>query len=551
MYCICHHECRFNVTILQLILATDASESSEYLSQYLLTANTLRAMLIVAVPTALLLLVQRFWSRCLYRRLANSVRCIINQFPRSLVKLLSVVAIVASLTLLLASVVECFAYWTTTITHKLAIYLAIVVAALIVNYLSAALFGLHYGRKSRLVAALASVLLLLLSVSPAFCGKSVAGVSMAFNSLQAIPTSFAVFDDCKIDLDRFADVNSQVVVDSASPNRFKIIVLIGESFNKHHAPQYGYPLNTMPRLSAESDSNLFVFNDAVTPYNTTPPNLLDMMSTKSLSDTSAWSDCPIFPAIFRKAGWSVAIIDNQYTKQSSASFDYGCYYFYSTPRMSQLCFDRRNDHNYPFDSEALDACLPDFADSDMLIVHFRGQHLQARDRFPKGFGSFTTADYTFRSDLNDPRRQQMADYDNATLFQDQNIATIIDRFRDDDTIVIFFSDHGEEIYDYRDQYGRVHCEMTADQARCMLQVPYFVWVSDTFRHNHPDKTAAIARAVNYPIRNTDLSHVLLDLAGIHTAAFNPRLSWLNDNYDTHLQRPLDGGQTYEQIINRK
>jgi heptose-I-phosphate ethanolaminephosphotransferase len=177
--------------------------------------------------------------------------------------------------------------------------------------------------------------------------------------------------------------------------------------------------------------------------------------------------------------------------------------------------------------------------------------VQAAQRFPKGFGSFTAADYTSRPDLDDTRRQTLADYDNATLFQDQNIATIIDRFRDDDTIVIFFSDHGEEIYDFRDQYGRTQGEITPDIAHCMSQVPYFVWVSNAFRHRHPDKVAAIARAVNYPIRNTDLPHVLLDLAGIHTATFNPRLSWLNDNYDTHLQRPLDCGSTYEQIINRK
>jgi heptose-I-phosphate ethanolaminephosphotransferase len=549
LYCLYHHDCRFNATILQLILSTDTAEAGEYFNNYLLTAKTASALLTVVIPVAAMLTLQHFWRKSIYPRLAALCRRWLSKSSPRRVKALNLVIAYLALLIFLRSALYCCSDLS---LNQLLPIAAGASAILSLGYATVVrLFRPNSWRKANVIATALSVVMVILGAYPMAVGKNIQIASTIYNSLQSIPVAVAVVDDNYLDISRFTQTNSQVVVDSASPDRFKIIVMIGESFNKHHAPQYGYQLNTMPRLSAESDSNLFVFTDAVSPYRQTAQAMLDLMSTKSLSDSTAWEDNPIFPAIFRKAGWHIALMDNQYVKNASESFNFSCSYFYSTDKMSRLCFDRRNDFMYDFDSQIIDDCLEKFADNDMLIVHFRGQHVQAAQRFPKGFGSFTAPDYTSRSDLDDTRRQTLADYDNATLFQDQNIATIIDRFRDDDTIVIFFSDHGEEIYDFRDQYGRTQGEITPDIAHCMSQVPYFVWVSNAFRHRHPDKVAAIARAVNYPIRNTDLPHVLLDLAGIHTATFNPRLSWLNDNYDTRLQRPLDCGSTYEQIINRK
>jgi heptose-I-phosphate ethanolaminephosphotransferase len=548
-YCHFHHDCDFNATMLELILYTDTAEAGEYLSSYLLTSRTLWALLAVVIPVALLLTLQHFWRKSLYPRFAAISRRLLAKLSPRLLKILNFIVVYFILVLFISSALICFSDQP---SHRLLQFGALLSAFLLLAYiLVVKLFRVSCGLKAKAIATLLSVVMVIIGIYPMAVGKNLQIASFTINSLQSIPMAFAVIHNSRFDVQYLADTNRNIVIDSASPERFKIIVLIGESFNKHHAPQYGYPLNTMPRLSAESDSNLFVFTDAISPYRATAETMLDLMSTKSLSDSTTWNDNPIFPAIFHKVGWHIGLMDNQYVGMSSKNMDYSCSHFYSTDEMSQLCFDQRNDHNYNFDNEIIDACLEKYADNDMLIVHFHGQHLQAAERFPQGYGSFTTADYTFRPDLDNSRKQIMADYDNATLFQDQNIATIIDRFRGDDTIVIFFSDHGEEIYDFRDQYGRTHGDVTPDIARCMSQVPYFVWVSNAFRQNHPDKVSAIARAVNYPIRNTDLPHVLLDLAGIHTASFNPRLSWLNDNYDTRLQRPLDCGSTYEQIMNQK
>jgi glucan phosphoethanolaminetransferase (alkaline phosphatase superfamily) len=503
----------------------------------------------VVIPVAALLTLQHFWRKSIYTRLAAICRRLLSKSSPRVVKTLNFIIVYLAVMLFVSSVLVCFS--DLHIHQALMAGVGLSAFILLAYVFVVKCFHVGLGRKTKTVATVLSVVLIIIGIYPMAVGKNLMAASFSYNSLQGIPIAFAVVKDNNLDIKRLTDTNRQVVVDSASPDRFKIIVLIGESFNKHHAPQYGYQLNTMPRLSAESDSNLFVFTDAITPYRATAETMLDLMSTKSLSDSTAWEDNPIFPAIFHKAGWHIGLMDNQYKKNAAGTTDFGCSHFYSTDEMSRLCFDQRNDHSCNFDNEIIDACLENYADNDMLIVHFHGQHIEARERFPQGYGSFTTADYTFRPDLDNSRKQIMADYDNATLFQDQNIATIIDRFRDDDTIIFFFSDHGEEIYDFRDQYGRTHGAITSGNARCILQVPYFVWVSNTFRHHHPDKVSAIARAVNYPIRNTDLPHVLFDLAGIHTATFNPRLSWLNDNYDTHLQRPLYGSTTYEQIMSRK
>lgn len=52
------------------------------------------------------------------------------------------------------------------------------------------------------------------------------------------------------------------------------------------------------------------------------------------------------------------------------------------------------------------------------------------------------------------KKKEIADYDNATRYNDYVLMQIINRFRNQNTVLLYFSDHGEEVYDYRDHKGR-------------------------------------------------------------------------------------------------
>jgi len=106
--------------------------------------------------------------------------------------------------------------------------------------------------------------------------------------------------------------NNNISIINSPKNSPIIICVIGESFIKRHSSLYGYPLKTNPNLEKEKDKgNLFVFKDVVTPYPSTNENMKIIYSTWSSYDTVAWSSQPLFPAIFKKAGFKVALLDFQ------------------------------------------------------------------------------------------------------------------------------------------------------------------------------------------------------------------------------------------------
>ena len=70
-----------------------------------------------------------------------------------------------------------------------------------------------------------------------------------------------------------------------------VVLIIGESYNKYHASVYGYNLNTTPVLCEQQQrGNLFVFTDAISPYNMTTLAVKNMLSTNSISRHQSWNE---------------------------------------------------------------------------------------------------------------------------------------------------------------------------------------------------------------------------------------------------------------------
>ena len=67
----------------------------------------------------------------------------------------------------------------------------------------------------------------------------------------------------------------------------------------------------------------------------------------------------------------------------------------------------------------------------------------------------------------------MAHYDNATRWNDEVINRILRNFANEDAVVVYFSDHGEEVYDGSlPLYGRIHDEQpSAEVIRHEYEIP--------------------------------------------------------------------------------
>ena len=132
-----------------------------------------------------------------------------------------------------------------------------------------------------------------------------------------------------------------------------------------------------------------------------------------------------------------------------------------------------------------------------------GQHVAYRNRFPAEAGYFTAdsiPEYS-TSGLRRSRdeRRIVADYDNAVRYNDRVVGEILDRCRTRDAVVVYLSDHGEEVFDYAHRNGRIHdATLSPDCCRHQYEIPFMIWMSDRYRAARPELAAAIARAVDRP-----------------------------------------------------
>ena len=85
---------------------------------------------------------------------------------------------------------------------------------------------------------------------------------------------------------------------------------------------------------------------------------------------------------------------------------------------------------------------------NLYIFHLLGQHVAYRDRYPHKRTHFYASDYEERRpELSAKQRKMVSYYDNAVLYNDSIVDAICHRFDNQDAIVIYMPDHGEECYE--------------------------------------------------------------------------------------------------------
>ncbi len=298
------------------------------------------------------------------------------------------------------------------------------------------------------------------------------------------------------------------------------VFILGESFACHHTPLYGYDRPTTPNLSAWSaDSSLVVFTDVISPSDNTL-NAMKYMLNMSVVDRGT-SSTPIFPVLFRRAGYYTALYENQFTTGDGD-------YFQSAPELSGICYDFRSDR-YLADDSIVAAAIRPVGRPGFYFIHLYGQHYYYRDRYPASFARFTPDGYDSRR-FTPTQRADLAAYDNATLYNDHIVASIIGKWRDRDAVVVYISDHGEEIHDLSDFFGHGTAKGASDPS-FQLRVPMMVYMTPTFLHRHPEKALAIRRAAPLRATTDDIGHMLMELADISTPSFDPARSVVNPAYD--------------------
>ena len=361
----------------------------------------------------------------------------------------------------------------------------------------------------------------------------------------------------------FDNLAQSLQVKKAKNNIDNIVLVIGESTQRGKLSLYGYPLPTTPLLDNLKDSkpnNLFVFSDVISPHAQTHESLSlsltlanqdsqGIQTTHKKFSKKQWYEFLNIIDAFKLGGYHTISISNQEPvslfgnaaatilkradeaifvnvndKMSTTKFDESILEILKNEQLEQEGLQQGADENTEQKLESsLTHTKPIF-----YALHLMGNHAKYYNRYPTNFAHFTPKDMLCQED-NSPQKsaniEENMHYDNATLYGDFILSEIIKRFESSDSIVIYFSDHGEEIYDFRNFIGHSDSKIS----RFMVEIPFIIYVSDSFIQKHPQLYKRIQKAQNQKYMNDDLMHTLLDIAGISLNGYESQRSLLATN----------------------
>lgn len=308
-----------------------------------------------------------------------------------------------------------------------------------------------------------------------------------------------------------------------------VVFILGESTSRHHMQLYGYGLPTTPKLAARAEAGeLVAYENVTSPHAGTMAVLRTLFSFYDNDANGMWYDYGDLFDILRQAGVYTAWLSNQ-----EASGFYGSIGRTLGERTDHVAFTSPVAHSIDlaerYDSEVLPLLDEELRErvaepvpAAFYVIHLMGAHEEFSKRYPPEFARFTPEDEAGRGALEDASaRAVRAAYDNAVLYDDAIVDEIIRRFEDKDALVIFISDHGEEVYDTRAQFG--HGDETSPWQRA---VPMVFWMSKAFRANHPTDVQRIEAARRNHWQSDEMIHTLLDLMHVRVADFDETKSLL-------------------------
>lgn len=308
-----------------------------------------------------------------------------------------------------------------------------------------------------------------------------------------------------------------------------VVFILGESTSRHHLGLYGYHLNTTPCLSKrEKAGELFKFTDVISPNGQTMPVLGKLFTFFRQQAIGKWFQYGDLFSILNEAGYHTVWISNQ-----ESSGIYGNTGRVYAERCHEKDFTRYRSSTYssinaPYDEALLpllDKHLAGSKQKNFFVVHMMGTHLAYKSRYPETCESFR-ADDAYGE--NDDIKQVKSEYDTAVRYNDSIINEIIKRFENRNAIVVYVSDHGEDVMEINKKIAG-HGDI--DINRRMVEIPMVVYASGKFGRTYPQLTQRIRQSAGRPFMTDDMIHMLLDLLDIRTKEYQPQLSVINSRYD--------------------
>nr|WP_314870469.1 sulfatase-like hydrolase/transferase [uncultured Campylobacter sp.] len=344
-----------------------------------------------------------------------------------------------------------------------------------------------------------------------------------------------------------------------APNRISnVVFIIGESLQRNFMSLYGYYLPTTPNLQAlEQSGNLIAFSDVVSPGAKTNDVLKYVLNFGNYESEKQrpWSANLDIVNLARLANYETFWISNQerygqwavasgasaqMTDHSDFTNQIPVYkYAYSLDEVMLPSIKnfksgaKRSPLARKDESSAAEVNGTQKKDK-FFILHLMGSHPSYEFRYPKSFAKFSAADIS-REPLDEGQKKELAHYLNTVAYNDFIVSEIYKIFADDNTLIVYFSDHAQSLYQYRGKliHGGIN--------RFTLEIPLIFMASDKFKEQNADLWARIAAAKNRPFLNDDLIHAIAEILEMtELPEYDPARSVINADFNASRPRIIEG-----------
>ena len=344
-----------------------------------------------------------------------------------------------------------------------------------------------------------------------------------------------------------------------APNRISnVVFIIGESLQRNFMSLYGYYLPTTPNLQAlEQSGNLIAFSDVVSPGAKTNDVLKYVLNFGNYESEKQrpWNANLDIVNLARLANYETFWISNQerygqwavasgasaqMTDHSDFTNQIPVYkYAYSLdevmlPSIKNFKSGAKRSPLARKDESPIVGVNDAQKKDKFFILHLMGSHPSYEFRYPKSFAKFSAADIS-REPLDEGQKKELAHYLNTVAYNDFIVSEIYKIFASDNTLIVYFSDHAQSLYQYRGKliHGGIN--------RFTLEIPLIFMASDKFKEQNADLWARIAAAKDRPFLNDDLIHAIAEILEMtDLPEYDPARSVINADFNASRPRIIEG-----------
>ncbi|MEG1450093.1 MAG: phosphoethanolamine transferase [Cetobacterium sp.] len=345
--------------------------------------------------------------------------------------------------------------------------------------------------------------------------------------------------------ERFKDIKVKDEMEEAT-----YVMVIGESFSKHHSSLYGYKRDTNPNLlNRKKNGEIVIFDDVVSPHHYTRDTLLKLVSDYSHESEKSFGESMNIIDLFKKAGYKTYWLSNQedfaYNQAGLSSVaNRADEVVFTEKSLSDTKVKLYDEYLIPHVKKALE----DDVKKKFIVIHLFGSHLGYANRYPKEFSYFEKDSYEeYFSELQKKNKGIVNEYHNSLRYNDYLINNIIDMTdkSSKNSYLLYLSDHGQIVYDDNTDFVGNSLPTVNKKA---VEIPLIVWMSQEYREKNKENVENFELNAKKRYSSEDIFYSIVDLSRLNYSEQIQEKSIFSEKLVEKDRRISSEGLIYESLI---